>query len=398
MAPADPQTVPARHFGLDWLRIGAFLLLIFFHIGRFFSPDPWLVRAPTPQFGVEWPMLALEPWRLALLFVVSGYASHALLARTGSVGTFLKARSYRLLLPFGFGLLLIAPPQTWIGLVGNHGYQGSLLHFWTVEWLRFGRVDGVAVPNTEHLWFIAYLWTYTMGLGALLIAAPAAWRDKARRIGERILLSPHLLLLPFAAILLMRVLLLFTVPERHGLLHDWVNDVTYVPAFLFGFALAGMPSLWPAIRRVRLPALLMAIAAYALLAAIEYRYPGDRPHLVQALDRDASLVMAWSMILVMLGIAHQWLNRDHAWRAPLSEAVFPFYLVHQTIIVVVGWWLRPSGLSNTAMFALLVTATFGGCWLFYAAGCRIGWLRPFIGLSRASRRPSPVLRPAVDAA
>lgn len=398
MAPADPQTVPARHFGLDWLRIGAFGLLIFFHIGRFFSPDPWLVRAPTPQFGVEWPMLALEPWRLALLFTVSGYASHALLARTGSIGTFLKARSHRLLLPLGFGLLLLVPPQTWIGLTQNHGYQASLLHFWTTDWLSFRRIDGVPVPNAEHLWFIGYLWTYTMALGLFLVLAPAGWRARARRLAEKLFASPHLLLLPLAGVLLMRLLVLFSVPERHGLLHDWVNDVTHLPAFLFGFALAGMPSLWPAILRLRLPALLMAIAAYSLLAALEYRYPGDRPHIAQALDRDASLIMAWSMILVMLGLAHQWLNRDHAWRAPLSEAVFPFYLVHQTIIVVVGWWLRPSGLSNGAMFALLVAATFGGCWLFYAVGRRIGWLRPFIGLSPASPRPLPTLRPAADAA
>jgi peptidoglycan/LPS O-acetylase OafA/YrhL len=387
-----------RHFGLDWLRIGAFLLLIFYHIGMFFSPDTWLVHAPVAVGAVEWPLLALEPWRLALLFVVSGYASHALLARCGGIVPFLRARSYRLLLPLGFGLLLLTPPQTWIGLTQNHGYQGGLLHFWTVEWLRFGNVDGVAVPNTEHLWFIAYLWTYTMALGAALMVSPPEWRESARRIAARVLASPHLLALPLAALLLLRILLLFTIPEIHGLLHDWVNDLTYLPAFLFGFALAATPSLWPAILKLRIPALLMAAAAWLLLAAIQLRYPESRPHLAQALDRDASLVMAWSMILFMLGVAHQWLNRDHPLRARLAEAVFPFYLVHQTIIVVLGWWLRDSGLPLAAMFAFLVAATFGGCWLFYLAGSRIGWLRPFIGLSATAPNRTPALKPAADAA
>ena len=387
-----------RHFGLDWLRIGAFLLLIFYHIGMFFSADDWLVHAPVAVAAVEWPLLALEPWRLALLFVVSGYASHALLARCGGLAAFLRARSYRLLLPLGFGLILLTPPQTWIGLTENHGYQGGLLHFWTVEWPSFGKFDGVAVPNAEHLWFIAYLWTYTMALGTALMIAPPAWRDQARRIAGRVLASPHLLSLPLAALLLLRILLLFTIPETHGLLHDWVNDLTYLPAFLFGFALAAAPSLWPAILKLRIPALLMAAAAFLLLAAIELRYPGSRPHLAQALDRDASLVMAWAMILLMLGIAHQWLNRDHVLRARLSEAVFPFYLVHQTIIVVLGWWLRDSGLSAAVLFAVLVAATFGGCALFYLAGRRIGWLRPFIGLSPAPPRRVRDLRPAADAA
>jgi hypothetical protein len=254
------------------------------------------------------------------------------------------------------------------------------------------------VPGAEHLWFIGYLWTYTMALGAILSFAPQRWLVTAARAAETLFARPHLLLLPLGILLPMRVLLLFTVPETHGMLHDWVSDLTYFPAFLFGFALAGRPALWPTILRVRIPALAMAAAAYAVLAAVELRFPGDRPHLAQALDRDASLIMAWSMILVMLGLAHQWLRRDHPWRARLSEAVFPFYLVHQTIIVLVGFWLRPSGLSNGAMFAILVAATFGGCWLLYGAGSRIGWLRPLIGLAPAPRPAVPALQPAARAA
>ena len=386
-----------RHFGLDWLRIGAFLLLIFYHIGMFFAPDAWLVHSPVAVGAAAWPMLALEPWRLALLFVVSGYASHALLARCGGVALFLRKRSQRLLLPLGFGLVLLAPPQTWIGLVENHHYQGGLLHFWARDWLSFGSIDGVTVPSSEHLWFVAYLWTYTMVLGIALAVAPTAWRDRAR-VAERAFASPHLLLLPLAILLVLRILLLFTLPEDHGLLHDWVNDLTYLPAFLFGFALAGTPALWPAILRLRVPALLMAGAAYLLIAAIQLRYPGPRPHLVQALDRDASLIMAWSMILLMLGVAQQWLNRDHKLRATLSEAIFPFYLVHQTVIVIVGWNLAGTALSPASMFAILVAATFGGCALFYLAGSRIGWLRPFIGLSPARKPPAPALQPAAGAA
>jgi glucans biosynthesis protein C len=387
-----------RHFGLDWLRIGAFLLLIFYHIGMFFSPDGWLVHSPVTVEAAAWPMLAVEPWRLALLFVVSGYASHALLAKCGGIAPFLKSRSHRLLLPLAFGTLLLVPPQTWIGLVENHAYGGSLWHFWSGDWLRFGEVNGVWVPNTEHLWFIAYLWTYTVLLGLALLAAPPRWREQIRMMGERIFATPVLLLFPLAGFLLLRVALLFTVPETHGLLHDWVSDLTFLPAFLFGFALAASPSLWPAILRLRRPALGLALAAYALLVLVEIRYPDARPHVAQALDRDASLILAWSMILLLLGAAHQWLRRDHPLRARLSEAVFPFYLVHQTIIVAVGWWLLGTGLPPAAMFAILVGSTFAGCALFYLGGRRIARLRPFIGLSPSAPKRASALRPAAGAA
>ena len=73
-------------------------------------------------------------------------------------------------------------------------------------------------------------------------------------------------------------------------------------------------------------------------------------------------------------------NRDAPARAMLTEAVFPFYLVHQTIIVLVAYWLIPARLTGGAEFAVLIAATIAGCWAFYAIGRRIAILRPLIGL------------------
>jgi membrane protein DedA with SNARE-associated domain len=66
----------------------------------------------------------------------------------------------------------------------------------------------------------------------------------------------------------------------------------------------------------------------------------------------------------------------------LAEAVFPFYIIHQTIIVVVGWYLLGAGVAALPSFLILLAATVTGCWLFYAIGRSIGWLRPLIGLQR----------------
>ena len=73
----------ARHYGMDWLRIGAFALLILYHIGMVFVPWGFHVKTAQPIDWVAIPMLATNPWRLTLLFVVSGYASRALLAQVG---------------------------------------------------------------------------------------------------------------------------------------------------------------------------------------------------------------------------------------------------------------------------------------------------------------------------
>ena len=68
--------------------------------------------------------------------------------------------------------------------------------------------------------------------------------------------------------------------------------------------------------------------------------------------------------------------------ATLAEAVFPFYIIHQTIIVVAGWYLKQAGVTAFPSFIVLLAATVAGCWIFYTIGRKIGWLRPLIGLQR----------------
>ena len=398
MGHAHESCAPGeRHYGLDWLRIAAFALLILYHIGLFFAPGVWLVKTPHPSAAIAWPMLTLEPWRLALLFVVSGYASHALLARTSGLSEFLRARSYRLLLPLAFGVLVIVPPETWIGMVENHGYSQSLVHFWTSDWLGFRTLNGVLLPATEHLWFVGYLWTYTMVLGAALALATPAWKRMGRALMDWLCVDHRLIWVPLLPILALRIAVLFTVPETHGLLHDWVSDVTYVPAFLFGFALAGHPQAWRAVHRSRLCAVLLAAISLLILVQIQSRFPGgvvSRTHWVQALDRDSGVVMAWAMILLLLGAAHQWLDRDHSLRPKLAEAVFPFYLAHQTIIVATAWRLKDKGLQLPFLFLILTLVTFAGCWAFYEVGRRTGRMRMLFGLSNAAvAKPHSRARP-----
>jgi hypothetical protein len=381
---SSPDSIPGRQFGLDWLRIGAFGLLIFYHIGMFFAPGDWPVKAPHPIEAISWPMLALQPWRLPLLFLVSGFASYMLLRKSGGVAAFLIARSHRLLLPLLFGMMFIVPPQAWIALIEGHGYDQGLLHFMFNDWLRFGPVADVTMPDVEHLWFLPYLWTYTFLLAAMVAFFPQSLAEKGQRLLDWLSRGLRLIWAPLLPLMFVRLALLFTVPEKHGLLHDWVSDALYFPAFLFGFLLAGKPELWQSVIRCRNLAALIAVIAYVVILAVELQFPDDivrRPHAVQALMREAMIVMAWSTILALLGVAHDRLNRDHPARRWLSDAVFSFYLIHQTIIVVVGWWIRDSGLSQLSMFAILVVATFGGCWLFYTLGRYSGPLRPFLGLS-----------------
>jgi hypothetical protein len=384
-----------RHYGMDWLRIAAFGLLIVYHVAMVFAPWAWVIHTPRSYPELIAPMALLTPWRLPLLFAVSGYASRKLFDRAGGALPFARSRAARLLVPLAFGMFAIVPVEMWVRVMET-GYPHGYLHFWAIDYWRAGDFYGREFPSWEHLWFVAYLAVYT-----LLLAAAIAWRGAAifallDRVADWLMHAARLLWVPIAALATLRLALLFVVPEQQGLASDWNGHGQYASIFLFGFALAGAPQLWPAIARLWKAALALAAVSGAIVVAIELTYPGTAipPHALMALDRAARVAMAWSMILALFHIAETWWNRDHAWRKPLAEAVFPFYIVHHPAIVLIAWYTLPLGFGPIAEFALLLGGTAAVCIAVYAIGRRIHWLRPLIGL----RPLAPVQGSAREAA
>ena len=48
----------------------------------------------------------------------------------------------------------------------------------------------------------------------------------------------------------------------------------------------------------------------------------------------------------LFGYARRYIRRGSPLLTMLTEAVFPFYIVHQTAIVLAGHWLKPLGLPS----------------------------------------------------
>lgn len=385
-----------RHYGMDWLRIGAFALLILYHIGMFFVPWGWHVKTAQPLDWVEFPMLATNAWRLPLLFTVSGFATAAVLGKSTGTGSFLRDRTARLIVPTVFAAILIIPPQPWIELVTQHGYADSLWHFWAGDYFRFGTLDGIVLPTWQHLWFVVYLWAYTLVLVAILALTPGAARASFSRFADDLLSGPGLLLVPLAWLAAHMAISGARAEPTHALIGDWTAHRMYFPAFAFGFFLADAPRTWTSIRRSWCVAGVLAILGYAMVAGILLAWvtgaiPATDLRLPFATGR---LLMGWCAIVALIGLADRFWNRDHPWRRTLTEAVFPFYIIHQTIIVVFGWYLLRFALPPAIEFLALLAATVAGCWLFYRGGREAGWLRPLIGLRPLARRP----RSATEAA
>lgn len=371
---------------MDWLRIGAFGLLIFYHIGMVFVPWAFHAKTAEPIAWVTVPMQAVNAWRLSLLFVVSGFASHAIFVGNAHGGAFARGRTKRLLPPILFAMIVINTPQPWVELVTQHGYAHDFWYFLTNDYFHVQKLSGVNLPTWQHLWFVVYLWVYTLVLALVLALLPSRLAEGINRAISYALVGPLVLIIPTALLIAQWLWLFPGVPETHGFFDDIPAHRIYFGMFLFGFALRGSDRLWRSIRTWWPVAAGLAVTAYAVVAVTEYQYLHvPIPDKYWYWFGMVRAVQCWTSIIALIGIADRWLNVDHPWRPMLNEAVFPFYIIHQTIIVLVAGALLSVHIGPLAEFAVLLATTTAGCWLFYRIGREIGWLRPLIGLRQRAR-------------
>jgi hypothetical protein len=384
-----------RRYDLDWVRSGAFLLLILYHIGMYYVTWDWHVKSPNASAAIEPLMLLTSPWRLSLLFLVSGVATAYLLERRGWQ-RFFGQRSVRLLVPLVFGMLVIVPPQSFLEVVEKVQYPGSYAEFmglYLTGYQGFCRDgDCLILPTWNHLWFVAYLWAYTLVLYAAVRAFPAVV-PRLHEWVERRFVGLGLLVWPIVYLAAARMLLAVRFPSTHALVDDWYNHAVYAPVFVLGFALAGTRAPWETVERLRWHALGFAVLGWAFLCIWHGIYgAGVVPLPSIGLRRIWQLVFSaqiWLAIVAILGFARRHLNQDNAARRYLTAAIFPVYILHQTVIVVAAHALQPVGLDPALEGALLVLVTVAMCFLGYEAIRRVTVLRPLFGLATSFERRAP---------
>ncbi|MCW7538639.1 acyltransferase family protein [Aquabacterium sp. A7-Y] len=395
------SSAPPRLLFLDWVRIAAFALLVLYHVGMYYVRWDFHVKSPYASGALEPFMRLSSPWRLGLLFLVSGAATSLMLARRPA--GLVRSRSKRLLLPLLCGMAVVVPPQSYLEVVEKFGYAGSYADFLRLYFeghrgfCREGRC--LVLPTWNHLWFLPYLWVYTLGLWALCRLWPQALQRLADRLGRSACWQgPGLLLWPIVVLALLRLLLAERFPTTHALLDDWANHAVYFGLFVLGAVLARLPAIWPAMAERRWLALGLGLAAWVLFVACIRPFDGGMPpEWLRPALRGVYAVMQWCGIVAVLGFAARHWNREHPLRQRLSEAVFPVYILHQTVLVVLAHALQPLRWTPALEGPLLVVATFVLSFAGYELLRRFGWLRPWFGMA-ASRQRAGITSPSRPAA
>ncbi len=372
------QTNPRYEF-LDWLRVLAILLLLFFHTGMLFVGWGWHITNAETIPALVLPMDLAHRLRMPLLFVIAGAGMwFALRRRSG--GELIRERTLRLLVPVIFGMFVIVPPQVYIERIAHGDWHGGYLAFLTERVFQF-----VPYPagnfSWHHLWFIVYLFAYVLLLTPLLLW----WR---KRPAPRPGLWLYALALPLA---INEALLKPLFPESHNLISDWYIFIHYLLLTVYGFLLASMPGAWDWLaekRRVSLAAGLATLGGVALLeAGIVAR---DTPA-----DAVIAILFTWFWLLVFIGYGRRHLGFENRLLRWARDASYPIYILHQTVIIVIAWFVIRQPWQPWTKYGVVLGATLLVCVVMYEFLLRrFAPLRLAFGIKTHAPAPAPALMPA----
>lgn len=362
-----------RRADLDWIRVGAFGLLILFHVALVYAPYDWHIRS-THRF--EWmreAILLTGPWRLTLLFLVAGSALR-LMAQRRTTSEVASSRIARLLPPLLFGIVALVPLQSWIEAVDKGYWQDGLLPWMGREFSFSGLANGVPV---NHLWFLVFLTAYTVAILPLM-ARPGAMERLGDAL-ERALSGWRVLWVPAAYLIVIRLTLfpVFGITNRLSL--DWYNHALSFGAFTFGFLVVNRETIWRELEDRRWT--FLGLSALSLsLVMIQAWHPGGGAFF--DIPRNTVFGIAqWVTIAAILAFGSRHLRRANS---PvlryLNDGIFPCYLAHQTILVAAVFLLKPAGIPAAPEALILTSVTFGGSLLVYEIVRRIPVMRPLWGL------------------
>lgn len=366
-----------RRHDIDWLRILLIFSVLLFHVGMVYrgSNEGWHIKSKQTSEWLHHVMVQLHIWRMPLLFFISGVGTYFALGIRNH-RKYLKERAKRLFLPLLIGMFgIVVPIQVYIEFFTIGRFKGSFFEFYPTIYQFVPYPQGNL--SWHHLWFILYLFIYS------LIALPLflhfrtprgkklinKWAGFAERKGA--------LLLGGIPILLSQILLRPIFPnETHALVNDWAYFTFGWLFFIAGYVMASNQRFWEIIKNQR----RLFLIAWALATAfLYYNYLATAqtwifPKLPLGIRYwwISTTMVAWFSMLVAVGYGYQYLNKKHRWLKHLNEGIYPFYILHQPVIIVIGFFLVNWGLGVFWGFIVLTLLSTFTCVTVY------WWLiRPF---------------------
>lgn len=373
MSTTRPETpaVAVRLVDVDWLRVLAMAAIFVYHTGRLFdSMEPWHVKNGERLDWLTYPMAVGSQFVMPLFWVLSGISTCFALG-AHPAGEFVRRRLARLLVPVvTLGWFVLSPVQVYIEATTGQRYNAPpfsgtfwqfLPHYVTDGLYGFG---GYFVWNALHLWYLVYLLLFSLVSLPLFLWVRGPGSVATGRLtgflGRPV--AVHLLALPAV---LPEVFLPRSVPVLAWSEGGW-RSASFWVFLLLGYLVATDLRLRDALERQRWISLALAVVTLVplgFLAAGLMSLPfGSWDFVWQMTLRT---VNGWFCVAAVLGFGTRHLTQGNRLLAYAGPAVLPFYILHQPVIVVVGYVIRDWPLPALAAYALALVVVSSLCLAAY---------------------------------
>ncbi len=378
------QSISQRRYDLDWLRVFGVLGVFFFHSMHFFDPGDWSVKNPTTYPWVDSLMSLLALWMMPLMFVISG-ASVFYASRKGSAAGFTRDKVLRLLVPLLVGVFTFSMTQVYVERVSHGQFQGTFFEFLPHYFEGLYMPDGTGnfAWHGMHLWYLLVLFIF------MLLLMPLFWWFKGAN-GDRVLRRlGDLLALPGAIVLfVVPSLVLRYITDSGALggefaLGGW-RPVQYLWFLLGGYLIVSHERLQQRIVQARWACLGLALLLVTL-------------SLVQGIGPDGYRIIAvWPGLFAMLGFAMKHLTFSNRFLAYTNEAVLPFYILHQNVLLWIGFFVVGWAVPDLAKYVIIALPSFLATMLVYEYLVRRANVLRFLFGMKLLRRERPLATVAMS--
>jgi glucans biosynthesis protein C len=376
-APVTPQSpemaTSLRRIDLDWLRVYVIFAVFVFHSGRFFDMDGWHVKNPVTHVASQVWTTFLANWLMPMIFVISGASLFYALGSRGA-RKFIDDKIKRLLVPFIAGVFTHVMIQVYLERISRHQFDGSFFDFiphYFEGWYGFG---GNFAWMGLHLWYLFILFLFSLLFYPL-------FRWLANDSGKRILRGIGDFLAFPGAIYMLALPIALALPlasmkfDPHSIV--WGRNFGGWPLpfysffLIYGFIIVSNDDLQKSIKRFRWVSLVTAVLCWAALFLIwsKLGYMAHRTGRYPELFGILAL-SSWCWILTFLGFGFKHLTRNKPILSYASEAVLPFYILHQTVLLSVGYFVIEWKIPDLLKWAIIFVISFPLIMALYEFGVR----------------------------
>jgi len=351
-----------RRYDLDWLRVLTILAIFVFHCTRLFDTDDWSIKnQSTYLFMNVWKDWS-NSWGMPLILIISGSSVFLALSKVRP-GKYVQGIVMRLLVPLLFGMFTHIALQIYLERLSKGSFSGSFFEFYPHYF------DGMYGFGGNFAWMGLHLWYLELLFILSLLCLPFFAWFKYTTIGQRFLKGlGNFLAMPGAALLFAvpAILLIYKLdPATWGNqdLGGW-SVVIYPSFFIAGFIIISNQRLQDCIKSMRWFYLGLGVALSAAFIFMEYTFTvrSDFPPFLVSFDQKWGellyCLIAWSWLLTIFGFAMKHLTFTNPFLKYANEAALPFYILHQTVIVSVSYFVVQWAIPDWLKFAFVLIVSF----------------------------------------